>query len=108
MGGCGGGAKCLVLDRLDPDTKCIPWQQIRIQELHDDDPMDNDDDLMVLGNGGSKEGGRVPRTVEVELEAALVDAVAPGDTIELGAIVKAADLSDGTAKIARSIMIKAS
>lgn len=51
---------------------------------------------MLSSSNGNKEGGRVPRTIEVELEATLVDAVAPGDTIELGAIVKAADLSDGT------------
>lgn len=47
---------------------------------------------------GAEDGGdsgRVPRSIEVELEGTLVDSAAPGDSVIIGAVVKASDLSEG-------------
>jgi DNA helicase MCM8 len=74
-------------ERDSVDTHCVNWQKIKIQEVVDD--LDE----------GDGESGRVPRTVEVELEDDLVDAVAPGDIVTVHGLLKAADVSEGKAQI---------
>lgn len=85
VGGCGApGGKFLVPDRAAAETRCVSWQSLRLQEIFED----------AEGDGG--DGGRVPRHIEVEVDGTLVDAAAPGDIVDVGAIVKAADLAEGT------------
>ncbi|XP_064405107.1 DNA helicase MCM8-like [Halichondria panicea] len=60
--------------RSSPLTQTIDWQTIRVQELASDD---------------RREAGRIPRTVECELTADLVDSCVPGDMVTITAIVKA-------------------
>lgn len=74
-------------ERDSVDTHCVNWQKIKIQEVVDD-----------LGDDPDGESGRVPRTVEVELENDLVDAVAPGDIVTIHGLLKAADVSEGRAQ----------
>lgn len=94
---CGGpGAKCLTPDRSHPDTQCTSWQQIRLQESIADDEE----------TGADPEQARVPRSMDVELEgASLVDTVAPGDTVIVGAIVKAADVAEGKAHVGSTYVV---
>jgi len=54
-------------------AKVEDWQRIRIQESEAD----------------SADPGRVPRTLEVELTADLVDSCVPGDSVRLCGVVKA-------------------
>ena len=53
----------------------------RIQEISGDD---------------LREAGRVPRTIECELTADLVDSCVPGDMVTITAIVKATGSEEGT------------
>lgn len=55
-------------------TETIDWQTIKVQEIMDDD---------------QRESGRIPRTVECELTADLVDSCVPGDMVTVTGIVKA-------------------
>ena len=43
-----------------------------------------------------RETGRVPRTIECELTADLVDSCVPGDLVTITAVVKATSSEDGT------------
>ncbi|KAL0269654.1 UNVERIFIED_CONTAM: hypothetical protein PYX00_007309 [Menopon gallinae] len=54
-------------------TKTINWQCVRLQEIIADEHRD---------------GGRVPRTIECELTADLVDSCSPGDIVVLNGILK--------------------
>ena len=58
---------------LTNTAKCIDFQKIRIQELSTDENT----------------GGRVPRTVDVELTEDLVDSCVPGDVVTVGGVVRA-------------------
>lgn len=86
--GCKGG-------RLQPmrDTaRARDWQKLKLQEADDD----------------NADPGRVPRTVEVELNDDLVDACVPGDVVNVTGIVKYVNVEvaqgKGTAK-ARSLYL---
>lgn len=60
-------------ERSSPMTETIDWQTVRVQEIMDDD---------------QRESGRIPRTVECELTADLVDSCVPGDMVTITGIVK--------------------
>uniref|UniRef100_A0A1B6LNA8 DNA helicase MCM8 n=1 Tax=Graphocephala atropunctata TaxID=36148 RepID=A0A1B6LNA8_9HEMI len=64
-------------------TQTLNWQTVRLQELVDDD---------------QREGGRVPRTVEVELTEDLVDSCVPGDEVTITGIVKVRNTEEGYKK----------
>jgi len=98
VAGCGGGSKGLTADRTDGGTNCVNWQQIRLQESLDDDDEQHD-------NTDNSSTARVPRSIDVEVEGGLVDCVAPGDSIALSALVKAADLSEGKAHVGSTYMV---
>eukprot|EP01083_Nonionella_stella_P147960 467634_1 len=57
---------------LHDTAKCIDHQKIRVQELSTDET-----------------GGRVPRTIDIELTEDLVDQCVPGDVVTVGGIVRA-------------------
>ncbi|EDO27446.1 predicted protein, partial [Nematostella vectensis] len=59
--------------RSSPLTTTMDWQSVRIQEIMDDD---------------FREAGRIPRTVECELTADLVDSCVPGDLVTVTGIAK--------------------
>lgn len=60
-------------ERSSPMTETIDWQTIKVQEIMDDD---------------QRESGRIPRTVECELTADLVDSCVPGDMVTVTGIAK--------------------
>ncbi|CAH3150664.1 unnamed protein product, partial [Porites evermanni] len=60
-------------ERSSPLTKTIDWQTVRVQEIMDDD---------------QRESGRIPRTVECELTADLVDSCVPGDMVTITGVAK--------------------
>ncbi|KAK2567403.1 DNA helicase MCM8 [Acropora cervicornis] len=60
-------------ERSSSLTETMDWQNIRVQEIMDDD---------------QRESGRIPRTVEVELTADLVDSCVPGDMVTITGFVK--------------------
>jgi len=60
-------------ERSSPLTETIDWQTVRVQEIMDDD---------------QRESGRIPRTVECELTADLVDSCVPGDMVTITGVVK--------------------
>jgi len=60
-------------ERSSPMTETIDWQTVRVQEIMDDD---------------QRESGRIPRTMECELTADLVDSCVPGDMVTITGIVK--------------------
>ncbi|XP_046658470.1 DNA helicase MCM8 [Homalodisca vitripennis] len=64
-------------------TQTLNWQTVRLQELVDDD---------------QREGGRVPRNVEVELTEDLVDSCVPGDEVTITGIVKVRTTEEGYKK----------
>lgn len=66
------------------ETECVNGQRIKLQEVISESQDDEAGD-------GEDVAGRIPRTIEVELEGSLVDLVAPGDTVVLLGIVKADD-----------------
>jgi DNA helicase MCM8 len=66
--------------RSSKETQTIDWQTIRVQEIMSDD---------------NREAGRIPRTVECDLTADLVDSCVPGDLITVTAIVKATKSDEG-------------
>ncbi|XP_066025719.1 DNA helicase MCM8 isoform X1 [Pocillopora verrucosa] len=66
--------KSFTPERSSPMTETIDWQTIKVQEIMDDD---------------QRESGRIPRTVECELTADLVDSCVPGDMVTVTGIVKA-------------------
>ena len=61
-------------------TETIDWQTIRVQEICGDD---------------RREAGRIPRTIECELTADLVDSCVPGDMVTITAVVKATGSEEG-------------
>ena len=66
--------------RSSPLTQTIDWQTVRIQEISGDD---------------RREAGRIPRTIECELTADLVDSCVPGDMVTITAVVKATGSEEG-------------
>ncbi|XP_029211666.1 DNA helicase MCM8-like [Acropora muricata] len=60
-------------ERSSSLTETMDWQNIRVQEIMDDD---------------QRESGRIPRTVECELTADLVDSCVPGDMVTITGFVK--------------------
>ena len=66
--------------RSSPLTQTIDWQTIRVQEISGDD---------------RRETGRIPRTIECELTADLVDSCVPGDMVTITAVVKATGSEEG-------------
>ena len=65
--------------RRSAHTETMDWQTIRLQEVSSDD---------------RREAGRVPRSIECELLADLVDSCVPGDVVTVTAIVKATGSHD--------------
>ncbi len=61
-------------------STCYNLPSCRVQELASDD---------------RREAGRIPRTVECELTADLVDSCVPGDMVTITAIVKATGSEEG-------------
>ena len=66
--------------RSSPLTQTIDWQTVRMQEISGDD---------------RREAGRIPRTIECELTADLVDSCVPGDMVTITAVVKATGSEEG-------------
>ncbi|XP_062518421.1 DNA helicase MCM8-like [Corticium candelabrum] len=66
--------------RSSQETQTIDWQIVRVQEIMSDD---------------NREAGRIPRSVECELTADLVDSCVPGDLVTVTAIVKATGSDEG-------------
>jgi DNA helicase MCM8 len=58
-------------------AETVDWQKIRVQEI-----IDQDDDSTV------REEGRIPRTIDAELFADLIDSCIPGDTITVCGTVR--------------------
>lgn len=67
-------------------AETVDWQKIRVQEI-----LDNDD------QNAAREEGRMPRTVDAELFADLIDSCIPGDTVTLCGVVRvlSVDVSGG-------------
>jgi len=78
--GAGCKSRTFELQRSSPGTRSVDWQKIRLQELADDD---------------SKDSGRIPRSVEVELANTLVDTCVPGDVVTIAGVVKVITTEDG-------------
>jgi len=51
--------------------------------------------LQELATDDKTEAGRIPRTIDVELAAHLVDTCLPGDVISIGGIVKVVTTEEG-------------
>ena len=66
--------------RSSPLTETIDWQTIKVQEVAGDD---------------QREAGRIPRAIECELTADLVDSCVPGDMVTITAVVKATGSDEG-------------
>ncbi|KAK3887660.1 hypothetical protein Pcinc_008244 [Petrolisthes cinctipes] len=66
-------SRSFVPDRSHKLTQTVDWQSFRIQEIISDD---------------QREGGRIPRTLECEVQEDLVDSCVPGDMITVTGIVK--------------------
>ncbi|KAK6639693.1 hypothetical protein RUM43_007968 [Polyplax serrata] len=64
-----------------PHTKTLNWQCIRLQEIVTDE---------------NREGGRVPRTIDCELTADLVETCSPGDVALLTGIIKIKSNEEGS------------
>ena len=60
--------------RRSSHTETVDWQTVRLQEVTSDD---------------RSEAGRVPRSIDCELCADLVDSCVPGDVVTVTAVVKA-------------------
>ena len=60
--------------RRSAHTETVDWQTVRLQEVTSDD---------------RSEAGRVPRNIDCELCADLVDSCVPGDVVTVTAVVKA-------------------
>ena len=52
--------------------------------------------MQEIAGDGQREAGRIPRTIECELTADLVDSCIPGDMVTITAIVKATGSDEGT------------
>lgn len=75
---CDGG-ECksrLLLPRLD-SAETVDWQKIRVQEI-----------VEATEDGSSREEGRMPRTIDAELFADVIDSCIPGDIVVLSGIVR--------------------
>ena len=70
--------------RSSPLTQTIDWQTIRVQEISGDD---------------RREAGRIPRTIERELTADLVDSCVPGDMVTITAVVKVTGSEEGELRV---------
>lgn len=75
-------SKVFIPERDSPETECRNWQKIKIQEIKEHN------------NEMEEEEGRIPRILEAELSADLVDAVVPGEMITLSGILKTLDTND--------------
>ncbi|XP_064623313.1 DNA helicase MCM8-like [Lineus longissimus] len=64
-------------------TETVDWQSIRVQEIMTDD---------------HRESGRIPRTVDCELTADLVDSCVPGDMVTVSGVVKVTSTDSGYSK----------
>ncbi|XP_071080734.1 DNA helicase MCM8-like [Haliotis cracherodii] len=73
--------KTFIPQRNSSQTETIDWQTVRVQEI--------------MGDGGQKESGRIPRTIDCELTADLVDSCVPGDIVTVSGIVKVNSLEEG-------------
>ena len=51
--------------------------------------------MQEIAGDGQREAGRIPRTIECELTADLVDSCVPGDMVTITAIVKATGSEEG-------------
>ncbi|XP_028409648.1 DNA helicase MCM8-like isoform X2 [Dendronephthya gigantea] len=68
--------RIFVPQESSPLTKTIDWQTVKVQEIIDDD---------------QRETGRIPRSIECELTADLVDSAIPGDVVKICGMVKVCD-----------------
>lgn len=66
-------ARSFTPKHASPFTQTVNYQSIRLQEIADDE---------------HREGGRVPRNVEVELMEDLVDSCVPGDVVTVTGIIR--------------------
>lgn len=64
-----------------PFTQTVNYQAIKVQEISDDE---------------HREGGRVPRNVEVELMEDLVDSCVPGDIVTISGIMRVHNTEEST------------
>lgn len=58
-------------------AETVDWQKIRVQEI-----VDRDDEA------AAREEGRMPRTIDAELFADLIDSCVPGDTVTVCGVVR--------------------
>ncbi|MEE6474375.1 hypothetical protein FKM82_010360 [Ascaphus truei] len=70
-------------NRSSPLTVTVDWQSIKVQELMLED---------------QREAGRIPRTIECELNQDLVDSCVPGDMVTVTGIIKVSNTRDGSFK----------
>eukprot|EP00126_Sphaerothecum_destruens_P012464 Sdes_comp21362_c0_seq1m20003 len=70
----------LLPHRASPRTKTIDWHKIKLQQVSHDD---------------SREAGRIPPTIEVDLTADLVDCCIPGDIVTVTGIIRVSAESGG-------------
>ncbi|XP_046388865.1 DNA helicase MCM8 [Ischnura elegans] len=81
-------SKSFAPQRSSPLTQTVNWQSVRLQEIVGDD---------------QREGGRVPRTVEIELTEDLVDSCVPGDVVTISGVVKVRNTTENVKKNAPSM-----
>lgn len=77
--GCRGRA----FEPLRDSAETVDWQKIRIQELQDS------------GDDADREEGRMPRTIDAELFADLIDTCIPGDIVTLNGIARVFAMEGG-------------
>lgn len=63
-------------------AETVDWQKIRVQEILDQ----NNDDMF------PREEGRMPRTIDAELFADLIDSCIPGDIVTITGVVRVLDI----------------
>ncbi|XP_026285524.1 DNA helicase MCM8 [Frankliniella occidentalis] len=82
-------ARSFAPKHASPFTQTVNYQSIRLQEISDDE---------------HREGGRVPRSVEVELMEDLVDSCAPGDVVTVTGIIRVHNTEESSNKQKNSSM----
>lgn len=73
-------------------AETVDWQKIRVQEI-----LERNDD-----HAFTREEGRMPRTIDAELFADLIDSCIPGDVVTVSGVVRVLDVAGGSMKASKA------
>lgn len=76
-------SRCFVPNKMSRENVLVERQRIKIQQISSQEQPSTIDSMM-------EQGGKIPKTFEVELEGDLINTVKPGDVVEVAGILRVA------------------